>query len=135
MGKLIVLAIILTTLVACGGEDEEIQSPPDLNEKEIVDVKPTSNPTADITRLTNNSSYDYSPFWSPDGTKIAFTSERDGNAEIYIMNSDGTKQTRLTNTFDIDEWATSWSSDGSKIAFESDRDGTWQIFVMDNIPT
>ena len=135
MGKLIVLAIILTTLVACGGEDEEIQSPPDLNEKEIVDVKPTSNPTADITRLTNNSSYDYSPFWSPDGTKIAFTSERDGNAEIYIMNSDGTKQTRLTNTFDIDEWATSWSSDGSKIAFESDRDGNWQIFVMDNIPT
>ena len=38
MGKLIVLAIILTTLVACGSEDEEIQSPPDLNEKEIVNT-------------------------------------------------------------------------------------------------
>ena len=47
-----------------------------------------------------------------------------GNAEIYIMNADGTQQTRLTNTFDIDEWATSLSPDGTKIAFESDRDGT-----------
>ena len=75
------------------------------------------------------------PVWSRDGTKIAFTSERDGNAEIYIMNADGTQQTRLTNTFDIDEWATSLSPDGTKIAFESDRDGNWQIFVMDNIPT
>ena len=51
------------------------------------------------------------------------------------MNADGTQQTRLTNTFDIDEWATSLSPDGTKIAFESDRDGNWQIFVMDNIPT
>ena len=85
MGKLIVLAIILTTLVAWGSEDEEIQSPPDLNEKEIVDVKPTSNPTADITRLTNNSSYEFLTSWSPDGSKIVFVSDRDGNFEIYVM--------------------------------------------------
>ena len=132
MGKLIVLAIILTTLVACGGEDEEIQSPPDLNEKEIVDVKPTSNPTADITRLTNNSSYDYSPFWSPDGTKIAFTSDRDGYEEIYTMNVDGTNQTNISNNNSY-EYTPSWSPDGSKIEFNSDRDGNFEIYVMDYV--
>ena len=42
--------------------------------------------------------HDYSPAWSPDGTKIAFVSERDGNPEIYVMNADGSNQTRITNT-------------------------------------
>jgi Tol biopolymer transport system component len=36
------------------------------------------------------------PTWSPDGTKIAFASDRDGNFEIYVMDADGTAQTRLT---------------------------------------
>ena len=49
------------------------------------------------TRLTNNAAIDDGPAWSPDGTKIAFTSNRDGNDEIYVMNADGTGQTRLTN--------------------------------------
>lgn len=37
------------------------------------------------------------PAWSPDGTKIVFRTDRDGNDEIYIMNADGSGQTRLTN--------------------------------------
>ena len=62
------------------------------------------------------------PAWSPDGTKIAFTSNRDGNYEIYTMNADGTGQTSLTNNaaYDFDP---AWSPDGTKIAFTSDRDG------------
>ena len=35
--------------------------------------------------------------WSPDGARIAFVSRRDGNYEIYVMNADGSGQTRLTN--------------------------------------
>lgn len=49
------------------------------------------------TRLTDNASTEDSPAWSPDGTKIAFASYRDGNSEIYTMNADGTNQTRITN--------------------------------------
>jgi Tol biopolymer transport system component len=50
------------------------------------------------TRLTYNDVTDAGPSWSPDGTKIAFASAKDGNFEIYLMNAaDGSVQTRLTN--------------------------------------
>ena len=48
-------------------------------------------------QLTNNETDDVNPYWSPDGSKIAFQSYRDDNWEIYIMNADGTEQQRLTN--------------------------------------
>ena len=41
--------------------------------------------------------YDGTPSWSPDGGRIAFSSARDGNSEIYVMNADGSGQTRLTD--------------------------------------
>jgi TolB protein len=47
--------------------------------------------------LTNNSAKDTDPCWSPDGTKIAFASDRDGNLEIYTMAVDGSNITRLTD--------------------------------------
>lgn len=69
------------------------------------------------------------PRWSPDGTRIAFLSWRDGNAEIYLMNSDGSEQTNLTRHPGWDVLP-AWSPDGSKIAFVSDRDGVDAIYVM-----
>ncbi len=48
------------------------------------------------TRLTNNTALNYWPSWSPDGKRIAFTSNRDGNYEIYLMNADGSEQRNLT---------------------------------------
>ena len=48
------------------------------------------------TRLTNNPALDFAPAWSPDGTKIAFTTDRDGSYQIYTMNADGSQQTRVT---------------------------------------
>ncbi len=59
---------------------------------------------------------DYHPAWSPDGSKIAFTSFRDGSPAIYIMNADGSNQTRLTGDLRL-AWEPDWSPDGSKIAF------------------
>ena len=58
--------------------------------------------------------------------KIAFDTNRDGNEEIYVMNPDGTGQTRLTNNAASD-FGPAWSPDGSKIAFNRGFD----IFVMD----
>jgi Tol biopolymer transport system component len=61
--------------------------------------------------------------------QIAFTSGRDGNWEIYVMNADGSSQTNLTNNPALDSGA-AWSPDGSRIAFYSDRDGNYEIYVM-----
>ncbi len=52
---------------------------------------------------------------------IAFTSLRDGNAEIYVMNADGSNQTRVTNN-KYGDWFPKWSPDGKKIAFISEEE-------------
>ena len=73
------------------------------------------------TRLTNNAFQDSLAAISPDGRKIAFLSNREGDFEIYKMNVDGTQVERLTNTPGEDSH-TSWSPDGRQITFHSRRD-------------
>jgi Tol biopolymer transport system component len=60
---------------------------------------------------------------------LVFTSERDGNWEIYRMAVDGSDVVRLTET-EISEGGASWSPDGRSLAFWSRRDGNADIFVM-----
>jgi TolB protein len=71
------------------------------------------------------------PVPMPAGDKIVFATTRDGNWEIYIMNSDGSEQTRLTNNvaMDIEPWL---SANGTKVVFSSDRDGNKDIYVMNS---
>ncbi len=69
------------------------------------------------------------PAWSPDGSRIAFTSTRDGNPEIYVANRDGSNVKRLTNNPAIDISPT-WSPSGTQIAFTSNRTGAIQIYVI-----
>ena len=85
------------------------------------------------TRLTNNIDHDMYPSWSPDGTKIAFVTEREHSVswtqQIYIMNADGTSQTNISNNYNFDSFP-NWSPDGTKIAFTSKRDGNNEIYIM-----
>jgi Tol biopolymer transport system component len=80
----------------------------------------------------------YSPSWSPDGSRILFLSYRDSEpannkftTELYLMNADGSGQTRLTN-FSGKFSAANWSPDGSKIVsvFQPDYGGPVKILVM-----
>jgi Tol biopolymer transport system component len=62
-------------------------------------------------------------------SRIAFTTNRDGNFEIYAVSADRSRLTRLTNhpAWDADP---AWSPDGERIAFRSNRHGNWEIYVM-----
>ena len=81
------------------------------------------------TRLTDDKSrgerlpnftpvYDSSPVWSPDGTKIAFISNRNYLFSLYVMNADGSNAQLVTDQV-LDPGETSWSPDGRKIAFSA----------------
>lgn len=72
------------------------------------------------SRITKHHALDYNAAFSPDGKKVAFVSERDGNMELYVMNRDGSELQRLTNDFALDDHPT-WSPDGKRIAFVSTR--------------
>lgn len=63
------------------------------------------------------------------GELIVFDSDRDGDCEIYVMNSDGSNAIKLTDNPARDT-SPSWSPDGKKIVFDSDRDGDREIYVM-----
>jgi Tol biopolymer transport system component len=97
----------------------------------------TMNPDGSGQRaLTDSLAFEGDPAWSPDGSKIAFASNRAGNNyEIYVMNPDGTGLTNLTQTTDpnINERSPAWAPDGSRIAYRRDvgpSSPTHQIWVM-----
>ena len=71
------------------------------------------------------------PARSPDGTKVAFSSIRDGNLEIYVMDADGGNPVNLTRDDAYDQ-APAWSPDGGHIVFERSGGGGRgpQVFVM-----
>src|SRR5690606_18721560 len=82
-----------------------------------------------VDRLTNNTSSETEPRWSPDGKKISFRSDMDGPGQIFVMNSDGTNITNITQTSFAESYP-SWSPDGKKIVFTSLRDGNHEIYIM-----
>jgi hypothetical protein len=85
---------------------------------------------SNLQRLTSNAIDDANPAWSPDGTRIAFTTNRDGNYEIYVMNADGSNPQKRTSNAASDG-SPAWSHDGTRIAFvRNDGYSTAEIYAI-----
>ena len=84
---------------------------------------------AQIRKIMDDTAVATEPAFSPDGSRIAFTSTRDGQPEIYIMDADGTSAGRLTNSPGADGDA-SFTADGQSVVFHSQRTGHRQIFLQ-----
>jgi TolB protein len=79
--------------------------------------------------LVSFPSMNITPEWSPTGNELAFATTKDGNSEIYRMDTSGKKLERLTENRAAD-LAPTWSPTGREIAFISDRGGSPQIYLM-----
>jgi Tol biopolymer transport system component len=69
------------------------------------------------------------PAYSPDGKRIAFCSSRDGDFDLYVMNSDGTDVKRVIRLAGM-QARPAWSPDGKRLAFTWNRDGNYDIHIV-----
>ena len=73
---------------------------------------------------------DIRPAVSPDGKKIAFTSTRDGNYEIYVMNIDGSDTKRITQSEERDDYPT-WHPDGKRLVYVGEQAGKFDLYMVE----
>lgn len=83
----------------------------------------------DDTTVIPHKAFEESPRWSPDGKRFLWVSTRDGNPELYTVNTEGKDLKRLTSEIAFDLHP-SWSPDGTRIAFSSGRTGVQKLFSM-----
>jgi Tol biopolymer transport system component len=125
--QITVAMIVLTLVSGCGVKPTETAALP-------TDTSPptTGTPAPPMDTPVGEASPTVAPLPPPSGNgggQIAFYSGRDGNSEIYVINTDGTDLLRLT-TNSAGDMAPAWSPNGMQIAFTSNRDGNNEIYVM-----
>lgn len=121
--------------------DLEKELPLSANKQEVIamrgegqlDLWRSNLVTGQELRVTSTGQNEYDPAWSPIDNRIAYVSEKTGRGDIYVLNLDGSADTRLTENLDNFDKHPTWSPDGQKIAFWSDRgvNNTRQIWLID----
>lgn len=82
-----------------------------------------------ISKITDDSFNNFAPELSPDGKKIAFYSNRDGDYDIYTVNTDGTDLKNITNN-DSGDFMPKWSNDSKQICYSSDEAGFTGVYII-----
>jgi dipeptidyl aminopeptidase/acylaminoacyl peptidase len=95
----------------------------------MMQVDPAGNPGDIQPLLVSLGGGDYDPDWSPDGTRIAFTSQRTGRPQIFTVASDGQGLLNLNDDL-AHNWSPSWSGDGSQLALLTGRGGAEEIWLV-----
>jgi tricorn protease len=97
---------------------------------DVFTVPIEKGPTRNLTNSSN--AHDKWGRWSPDGAKIAYVSDADGEDEVYLINQDGSGKTeQLTHDFHAMLYAPEWAPDGKRIAF-SDKDGKLYVLTLED---
>jgi Tol biopolymer transport system component len=95
----------------------------------IMDVDPGGGPGDARPLMASLGGGDYDPDWSPEGGRIAFTSQRTGRPQIFTVEVDG--QGLLNVNDDLaHNWSPSWSGDGSQLALLTGRGGSEEIWLV-----
>ncbi|MBE7473789.1 MAG: PD40 domain-containing protein [Anaerolineales bacterium] len=81
-------------------------------------------------QLTDNGAGNLGPVWSPDGSRLAFSSKAPGNWDLFTMTIAGSDLRQVT-TDPANDLAPAWSPDGTRLAFETNRDGNVEVYVVD----
>lgn len=98
----------------------------DLNRLDLWRVDLETGYTVPLTGAPKQK--DWNGRWSPDGTTIAFLSQRAGWNDLWLMSADGSHQRQLTNLGDIGEFA--WSPDGSRLACTVNKGGAFHLALL-----
>lgn len=106
-GTLVLVAVRTSDIVSSSS------STPQVSNLVLVDAR-----SGALTQLTEGNYRDVNPSWSPDGQRIAFSSNRTGQFEIHVINRDGTDLVQVTNEVGDKSYPT-WSPDGKRLAFIS----------------
>jgi Tol biopolymer transport system component len=85
----------------------------------------------DLVNLTNAKGRDRYPMWSPDGTRLTFNTNRDGDYEVYMMKADGSNQRNISDSPKSTEGLADWSPDGQRLVLYSSRPGNKDVFIVD----
>jgi Tol biopolymer transport system component len=82
------------------------------------------------TRLTLDPADDFNPVWSPDGLRVAFTTFRKGNADIYVKNANGVGAETPLLESSANEFVEDWSKDGRYLAYKVGQDANEDIYAF-----
>ena len=97
-------------------------------DRDIYRTDLTGSVFINLTRSAG--SYDEAPSWSPEGSRVAFTSDRDGDREIYLMDPEGGTVTNLTNSPGTHDRSPRWSPDGSMLLYQCSVEENEELCLM-----
>lgn len=95
----------------------------------IMDVDADANPGSAQPLMVSLGGGDYDPDWSPDGSQIAFTSQRTGRPQVFTVGLEGQAPFNVNDDL-AHNWGPTWSGDGSQIAFLTGRGGAEEIWLV-----